>query len=308
MSLNQENNDKINKLKKTASVASVSLAVVLTILKIFASVYTGSLAVLSSMIDSLADIFASSITFVAIHFSSRPATYNHRYGYGKAEAISALVQAAFVAGSGMFVLYDGIYRLFFPSPIEKTGVGILIMAISLVATILLIAFQKYVTKKTKSLAIAADSEHYKVDVVTNLSIIVTLIVVKVFNIHWFDTVTAIGVASYLLFNAYKLAVHAIDTLTDAELSPEIRHKVCEIVMANPFAQGLHDLRTRDLGGAYLFEFHLELDGDLSLAAAHDLTELVEENLLDVYPNAQIVIHQDPVGIDEDRLDNKLQDV
>ena len=95
------------------------------------------------------------------------------------------------------------------------------------------------------------------------------------------------------------------TLTDAELGPDIRKKVCEIVMEFPFSKGIHDLRTRDLGGAYMFEFHLELDGDLPLSAAHELTELVEDNIHDAFPNAQIIIHQDPVGHEERRLDREL---
>ncbi len=304
MSLNGKNS-KNERLKRKATIASVGLSVLLTLMKLFAAVYTGSLAILSSLIDSMADIFASSITFVAVKFSSLPASYGHRYGFGKAEAISALVQAAFIAGSGVFVLYDGICRLFSPAPIEKMEAGVLIMIVSLLATLFLIAFQKYVAKKTNSLAIEADSEHYSVDVTTNVAIIITLLLVSWLGFEWIDTVTACAVAAYLLFNAYKLAAKAIAILTDAELGADIRKKVCEIVMALPFSKGIHDLRTRDLGGVYMFEFHLELDGELPLSAAHELTELVEDNLHDEFPNAQIIIHQDPAGHDEDRLDNRL---
>lgn len=306
MSLKLSEKEAQNKLKRAASAASVALAAALTLLKVAAAVYTGSLAVLSSMIDSLADIFASSITFVAVKFASMQATDDHRYGFGKAEAISALVQSAFVAGSGIFVLYDGIMRLFMRKTVGDPDFGIVVMVISLAVTTALILFQKYVAKRTNSLAIAADSAHYTVDVVTNLAIIATLVVVKFWGIYWFDTVTALAVAGYLLLNAYKLACGAVSVLTDAELSDDIRKKVCRIVMENPFSQGIHDLRTRDLGGAYMFEFHLELDGDLPLSAAHEMTEAVEDNLLDEFPNAQIIIHQDPVGIKEERLDHKLR--
>lgn len=306
MSLKLSEKEAQNRLKRAASAASVALAAALTLLKVAAAVYTGSLAVLSSMIDSLADIFASSITFVAVKFASMQATDDHRYGFGKAEAISALVRSAFVAGSGIFVLYDGIMRLFMRKTVGDPDFGIVVMVISLAATTALILFQKYVAKRTNSLAIAADSAHYTVDVVTNLAIIATLVVVKLFEIYWFDTVTALAVAGYLLLNAYKLACGAVSVLTDAELSDDIRKKVCRIVMENPFSQGIHDLRTRDLGGAYMFEFHLELDGDLPLSAAHEMTEAVEDNLLDEFPNAQIIIHQDPVGVKEERLDHKLR--
>lgn len=77
------------------------------------------------------------------------------YGFGKAEALSALVQSAFIAGSGVFVVYEGVSRFISPRPVGDTGVGILVMAASTVITLGLIAFQKYVVKKTASLAVAA---------------------------------------------------------------------------------------------------------------------------------------------------------
>jgi len=294
--------NQINRLKRAATIASITTAVGLSLLKTFGALYTGSLAVLSSMIDSLADIFASSVTYIAVKYSSRPASDKHRYGYGKAEALSALIQSAFIAGSGIFVMYDGFSRLLSPKALEKTDIGILIMSVSLVASIALIIFQKYVTKRTKSQAIAADSAHYAVDMMTNASIIISLLVVKYFNISWFDTLTAFVISTYLLINAYHLARNAVSLLMDEELSDDIRTDIIRIVRNSPFTKGIHDLRTRDLGGSYMFEFHLELDGNLSLYDAHDLTDMVEDEILESYPDAQIIIHQDPAGIEEKRLD------
>lgn len=297
--------EQANRLKKLAATGSVALAITLTIIKSFGVLFTGSLSVLSSMIDSLADLFASSITYVAIKFSSSPADCNHRYGHGKAEALSALVQSAFVAGSGIFVMYDGINRFINPRPLMQADTGIIVMVISLFLTLFLIVFQKYVAKRTHSRAISADSAHYTVDVITNTSIIITLIVVKLFDITWFDTVTAFLISAYLLVNAYKLAKDAVSLLMDEELSTDIRANIEKIVLSCQHTRGMHDLRTRDLGGFYMFEFHLELDGELTLNLAHQYTDEVEDELKKVYPDAQIIIHQDPAGLHENRLDHRL---
>lgn len=302
----KENTEYLNKLKRLAATLSVSLAVALCFLKIFGSIYTGSLAILSSLIDSLADVFASSLSFVAIKFSTRPASLEHRYGYGRAESISALAQAAFIAGSGLFVMYDGITRIINPAPLEQTDFGIMVMAISLLATLALIAFQKYVTKKTASPAIKADSAHYTVDVLTNLSIIISLLVVKYLGINRFDILTAFVISAYLIFNAYKLAAEAISALTDRELSPEIRQKVIDIVNNSDGIKGYHDFRSRDLGGTYFFEIHLELDGNLTLNITHQLTDKVEEAIKKQFPEAQVIIHQDPYGLRENRLDYTIE--
>ena len=291
-----------NRLKRAAASASVMLSGGLCLLKIFGAFYTGSLAILSSLIDSLADVFASSISFVAIRFSTRPASQEHRYGYGRAESISALVQSAFIAGSGLFVMYDGFVRLLDPKPLEKAELGIIIMAISLATTVALIVFQKYVARKTASPAIAADSAHYTVDVLTNASIILSLIVVKLFNIDWFDILTAFAISAYLIYNAYKIAAEAVAALTDRELSEEVRKQVIDIVMNSEGVKGYHDFRSRDLGGAYFFEIHLELDGSLTLDKTHELTDKAEEKIKETFPNAQVIIHQDPYGLHENRLD------
>ena len=198
--------------------------------------------------------------------------------------------------------------IFNPMEIQQTTFGLIIMIISLVATIVLISFQSYVSKLTGSIAISADSAHYTVDVLTNSSIILSLFVVKFFDISWFDVLTAIAISVYLIYNAYKIAAEAIGSLTDKELSDEIRNSVIEIVKSCDGIKGFHDLRSRDLGGEYLFEIHLELDGNLSLYKAHDFTETVENKIREKFSNAQIIIHQDPYGITEERLDDKLNTV
>ena len=292
-------------LKKRATIASISVALALCLLKLAASLYTGSLSVLSSMVDSLSDIIGSLVTFAAIRVSIRPASNDYRYGYGKSEALSGLVQSAFIAGSGLFIIYDGFNRFLHPRAIQETAIGIAVMIISLIATLILISYQKYVLKRTRSQAIKADSAHYVVDILTNSSILLTLVVVKLFDIVWFDTLTAILISCYLLHNAYDLACEAVNMLLDKELDEKIRKNIENTVNKMPFAKGIHDLRTRDLGGTYLFEFHLELDGKLTLSQAHNYAHEVENKILKKYPNAQVIIHQEPVGIKEDRLDNKL---
>ena len=300
-------NKKIEHYKKGAVVASISLSVTLFLLKAFASLATGSLAILSSLVDSLSDIVASIVSFVAVKISLKPASCSHRYGYFKAEHISALLQAAFIAGSGLFVVYNGIDRFLHPTVLEKTQIGILIMVFSLIATLALIVFQQYVAKHTQSIAIKADSAHYVVDILTNASIIFSLLIVQFFHAPWLDTLTAFLIAFYLIFYAYKIAREAIDALMDKELPEEIRNNVLKLMSQISDIKGVHDLRTRDLGGVYYFEIHLEMDGHLSLLQAHRLTEEAEQKIKQHYPNAQVLVHQDPSGIKEDHLDDILND-
>lgn len=300
MSLN-----KNDRLKKIAASSSISLAVTLCIIKGMAVVYTGSLAVFSSMIDSLADILASLITYYAVKVSGRPASCKYRYGYGKAEALSALAQAMFIAMSGIFVLLDGLERLVESKVLQQTALGLAAMGVSLFLTFVLVAFQRYVARKTNSQAILADSMHYSVDILTNLAIIFSLFIIHFWKINQVDAIMAIVVAIYLLYCAYGLAKGAATLLLDKELSDDIRADVLRIIRSHKLHPEVHDLRTHDLGGMYMFEFHLELDGSLSLREAHQYTAEIEDMLRQAYPNAQVIAHQEPLGIEDERLDNRL---
>ncbi|MFV0625727.1 MAG: cation diffusion facilitator family transporter [Alphaproteobacteria bacterium] len=297
--------DHHNRLKKLAGFLSIFLATFLSLLKIIASLYTGSLAIFSSLIDSLSDVLASTITFVAIRISTKPASREFRYGYGKAEAISSLFQSLFIAASGIFVLVDGIKRLYSHQVLEDNFIGIGIMIISLILTLALVSFQSYVIKKTNSLALKADSAHYVVDIATNLSIILSLVVIKLYKIYWLDSVIAIAISIYLLYMAYSLIKEAVLTLMDQELSDDIRNDIIKTIHEQAFVKGVHDLRTRSLGEKYLFEFHLELDETISLKQAHDYAHITENEIIKKYPNAQVIIHQEPFGAKEERLDDYL---
>ena len=237
-----------NNLKKTAATASVSVALVLLVVKTLGVLYTGSLTVFSSLIDSMSDLFASIVTFWAIRVSTKPADSKHRYGHGKAESLSVLMQAAFIFGSGLFVIYDGIYRLFYPQEIYKVDFGIVVMLVCMALTLLLIMFQNYVAKVTNSRAVRADAMHYSVDIMTNVMVIVVLTITENLQIWWFDIFGALVIALYLLRSGYKLAQDAISVLMDKELSDDVREKIIKLALECSQICGVHDLRTRDLGG------------------------------------------------------------
>lgn len=299
---------KQNNLKRAAAISSVCVSILLILVKLYAFYKTDSLAIFSSFIDSITDLFASAISLIAIYFSTKPASFSHRYGYGKTEALSALLQAVFVGISGIFVITDGIKRLITPIEITDTNIGIGIMLFSIIITLLLVLFQNYVAKKTNSLAVKSDSAHYVVDFLTNTTVIISLILVRVFDFIYFDSIAALFISTYLLYNAYTLAKEAIDLITDKELDTSIRNKIEDIVKQNKDIKGMHDFRSRSLGDVYYFELHLELDGNISLYQAHELTDKVEKAIINLYPNSQVIIHQDPYGIKEDRLDHELSGI
>lgn len=292
-------------LRRLAATASLTLATVLALAKLVAAVATGSLAVLSSLIDSLADIVASAITFVSVRISQQPPDRSHRFGHGKAESLSALAQAALVAGSATFVLIDATRRLSRPEPIAATGLGVAVMAFAIVTTLLLVAFQRHVIKVTGSQAISADSLHYRADLLTNLSILGSLVLVGRLGLVWLDPIVGALVALYLGWHAFAIGRDAVEVLMDHELPAATRQRIKDIVLAHPEVQGLHDLRTRESGHTQFIEFHVELDGEMSVRDAHEVTDSIETELAQAFPNAEVILHQEPAGLEDARLDHRI---
>jgi ferrous-iron efflux pump FieF len=292
-------------LQRVAAGSSLSLATLLAVLKLVAALATGSLAVLSSLIDSMADIVASAITFVAVQISQQPPDRSHRFGHGKAESLSAMTQAALVAGSAVFVLVDAVRRFGDPQPLRSTGLGIAVMAFAIVATLLLVWFQRHVVKVTGSQAINADSVHYRADLLTNLTIIASLVITQQLGWLWLDAAMGAAVALYLGWHAYGIGHDAVRVLMDHELPATTRQRIKDIVLAHPEVQGLHDLRTREAGATQFIELHLEIDGKMTVAAAHDVTDAIEAELFAEFPTAEVILHQEPAGLEDARLDHRI---
>ena len=284
---------------RSATYASVSVAVLLILIKIFAYVLTGSVALLSSLIDSILDSFASILNLIAVRHALTPADREHRFGHGKAEALAGLGQAAFITGSSIFLIFEALNRIINPRPIDHGMVGIVVILIALCLTIALVIYQRYVIRHTGSLAIQADSIHYFSDITMNASVIVALVLSTYFNWPTADPVFALGIAGYIIYSVWSIIMNAFNQLMDRELPEPDREKIISIAMRHPEVKNLHELRTRSSGKDVFIQMHLEMDGDIPLVMAHSIADEVERELFAEFPNADIIIHQDPAGIETD---------
>jgi ferrous-iron efflux pump FieF len=161
-------------------------------------------------------------------------------------------------------------------------------------------FQAHVVRKTGSVAIKADSLHYVGDILVNAAVIVALLLAAQFGWLIADPLFGIAIAGYILIVAWRIARGAFDMLMDRELPEPERARIRGIVLEHPSVIDMHDLRTRASGRKTFIQVHIELDGDLSLYRAHDVADQVEALLRAAYPGAEVIIHQDPHGIDEER--------
>lgn len=286
-------NGKSQGLARQATYASVAVATLLIACKVGAWSHTGSVAILASLVDSLLDAFASVVTLVAVRKASAPATREYRFGLGKAEPLAALTQAAFIAGSAVLLTLQAGERLFNPQPIQASEVGIAVMVVSIVATLALVGFQAYVIRQSSSVAIKADSLHYKGDLLANIAVIGALVLTDFLGIPLIDPLFGLAIAAYILWTARSVAMEALDMLLDRELPQEERDRIKDIALSYPEVLNMHDLRTRRAGPYRFIQIHLEFNGRLSLNHSHAVAEAVEMQIMQEFPGSEVIAHQDP---------------
>ncbi len=264
-------------------------------IKVYACFLSGATSMLASLIDSLGDAVISLLTYFSIQLSLKPADTEHRFGHGKAEGFSALFQSSFLMGSAFFLVFETGRRIFAPIEIEHHSIAIAVSCITVALTIILVSIQKQAYKKAPSLALKADRQHYSSDIFLNLAVISALLFDLWKQLPAIDLLISFGIAVFIGRTAINIAREAIDMLMDREIDETERNKIIEMVKQDKDVLGIHDLRTRKSGMYIYISFDVELEPTLSLAEAHDITRRLDLALLEIFPNAEIIIHKDPKG-------------
>lgn len=288
------------RLMTSATVAAVAVAGVLLVIKFLAWRFSGAVVILSSLIDSALDALASLVNFVAVRQALTPADKEHRFGHGKAEALAGLAQSTIIAASALYIFYEAVRHLVAPEPVARGGLAIGVMVASMVLTLGLVGYQRFVIRQTGSVAISADSLHYKGDLLMNGSVILALVLSTYFGVTWADPVFAIGIGLYILVSSGRIFLASMDIVLDRELPDDARRNIMERVTMHPEIIGMHDLKTRSTGTDLFIQFHIELDPSMTVARAHEIMDDVEKDIRRDFPDAEIIIHTDPYGIAEPR--------
>ena len=289
-------------LTARAAIASIAMAVILIALKAWAAVQTSSMAMLGSLADSGLDLVASLIVLLGVRVAAQPADYDHRFGHGKAEALASLVQVILITLSALFIGFRAVQRLLSGASTTEAELGITVSLIALVLTGALISYQRYVVRRTGSLAIGTDRLHYSSDLLLNGSVIVALALEQFAGLTGADALFGLLIALWLLWGAWSASSNAFDQLMDREWPDELRERFLAAASEYPELAGLHDLRTRTSGTHHFAQFHVWVPADWTVREAHDRLDRVEEALQQRFPGTEILIHVDPEGqVDRETL-------
>ncbi|MEE4117502.1 MAG: cation diffusion facilitator family transporter [Paracoccaceae bacterium] len=283
------------RLNLSAGAASVTVALTLVVLKAWALAETQALSVAATLADSGLDLLVSASGLAAIAYAARPPDEDHAFGHGSAEDLAALGQALFLLGAAAAIGGVALYRLASggETQLHAEGSGIIVLVVSIGLTLALVAWQRHVARRTGNRVVQADSLHYVGDLVPNLGAILALWASATFGVSGVDSVVALLAAGVLAVGAVRIGRGAWDALMDRRADPALIAEIEGAAAAHPGIEGCHDLRSRMAGGRVFVDFHVEIDGALPLAEAHEIAASLKRRLLADHPQADILIHMDP---------------
>jgi ferrous-iron efflux pump FieF len=282
------------RLNLSAALASVCVAGVLVALKLWALGATGALSVAASLADSAMDLMVSLGAMAAIWYAAKPADEDHAFGHTSAEDLAALGQALFILISALVIAAAAVVRLVNPgvATLQAEGRGMVVMAVSVVLTLGLVAWQGRVARRTGNRVVQADRLHYLGDLLPNIGAILSLWASAQFGMGQIDSVVALGAAGLLALGAVRIGKGAWDALMDRRADPALVAGIAAIAAGWPGVHGYHDLKTRMAGSRVFVNLHIELDGDQTLREAHDIGAGLRRAILAAYPQTDVIIHKD----------------
>ncbi len=286
-----------SRLNLSAGFASVSVAMILVIAKLWALSQTGALSIGASLADSAMDLMMALGGLMAIYYAARPPDEDHRFGHTSAEDLAALGQSTFILLSSGVIAVSSLRRLLSPTPVHvgQETAGVAVMVLSIILTICLVLWQRRVAQATGSKVVAADSLHYLGDLVPNIGAIIALMASAAFGLTMIDSVVALAAAAMLALGGLRIGKSAWDALMDRSAPQDIVDNIARIARSFDGVDDFHDLKTRMAGSKPFIHVHIEVNGDQTLREAHAISAGLKSAILEVYPRADVIIHKDVSG-------------
>ncbi|XOB41087.1 MAG: cation diffusion facilitator family transporter [Candidatus Nealsonbacteria bacterium] len=270
---------------QSVSIISTFVNLGLGISKLVFGFLTGSVALIADGIDSSLDVFSSFVIFLGLRTARKPVDEKHPYGYWKAESLAGFLVTILLAVSGIWILYEAVMR-FFEEKIVKLSVGaIVVIIISILITEILARLKFHYGRKYQSLALVADAEHSRADVISSIGVLVGLGLVRYFNLA--DAIIALFIGGYILYQAFQIGREITDSLLDVA-NKDVEERIRKICLSHKIE--ISQLKTRKIGAANFAEIKIKLPPKLKVEDVQKIINVLEERLLKNIPELkQIVI-------------------
>lgn len=273
---------------------SIPLSLLVMGLKFVAWHFTGSVALFSDALESTVNVIAALIAFFAIGYAYKPADLDHPFGHHKAEYFSAVIEGVLIVVAALLIVREAIGGLLNPQPMNMPAIGLAINGAAALINGLWAALLIDRGRRYRSPALQADGRHILSDVFTSAGVIAGLLLALAFDEPRIDPVLALIVAVNVLWQGWHVISSSVSGLMDAAIDPVEEARIRELIKTH--ADGAieaHDIRTRRAGHASFVEFHLVVDGAMSVETSHRICDRLEAALKEELSGVAVTIHVEP---------------
>ncbi|WP_103583771.1 cation diffusion facilitator family transporter [Campylobacter concisus] len=299
---NRINKQECTQSENKAVIAAGACAFLLALVKFAAGLFSGSVAVLGSAIDSMLDFIVSLLNLFALRKSRKQADERFNFGYTKLEALAALFECVIIVMAAGYIFYESVKKFSEPNLEIDLGLSLGVMIFSVIVTLCLVLFLNQISKKSGNLIIKADALHYKIDLFSNLAVIISLLIIKFSGFVMIDAIFGIVISGYIAQSAISLGKDALGVLLDHAASPEVTDEIIKMIKAKQRISDFHYLNTRQSTNTIFLTLHLVFDKDISLYDAHEVADSLEAEIREKFKEFswQITTHLDPYNDKEGR--------
>jgi cation diffusion facilitator family transporter len=281
---------------QTIAAGSILVGFIVLALKYAAYVFTGSVALLSDAIESIVNVITAIVALLAIRWSAMPADAGHPYGHAKAEYFSAVVEGVLIIVAALAILREAYFAYLTPHLIDAPWLGLALNGGATLLNAIWCAVLIGRGRAMKSPALVADGYHLLSDVVSSVGVVAGVALAAVIGLPWLDPALAAAVAANVLWSGWKVMRESVGGLMDEAVSPETLARLRDLISQNADgALEAHDLRTRHAGRMMFVDFHLVVPSDMTVTAAHDICDRIENAIRAEFKDTSISVHVEPDG-------------
>jgi len=281
--------------KSGAAGLSIASNSILIAVKLAAGAVTGSIAIVTEAIHSLIDLVASVVAFVSVRKADEPADAEHPYGHEKVESLAAAIEGMLILVGAGVIVFEATRRLVAGAEVDALGVGIAVMAFSVLANLVASTVLYRQAKAHDSPALEGDAAHLRADALTSAGVLAGLALVELTGIVAFDSITALVVAAAIVVAGLRILRRSSRILVDETLpSTEMDRIEAAIAAARtPEVAGYHKLRARRAGRRRYIDLHVQYRSGTSLERAHELAHAMRASIEADIRGAEVLIHVEP---------------
>jgi cobalt-zinc-cadmium efflux system protein len=242
------------------------LAITSTVLvvEVVGAIWSGSLALLADAGHMLTDVAGLSLALFAAILSQRPPTDRLTWGYRRAEVLAAAAQAAVLLAVGVFILIQGVRRLFEP-PEVTSGLMVIFGLVGLAGNavaMLLLTRSAAENPAATNLNLRAALLEVANDALGSVAVLVAAAVIVTTGWTRADAVASLVIGVLILPRTWRLLRETVDVLLEGTPRDVDLAEVRTHILAVQHVQAVHDLHASTVAsGLPVLSVHVVVDDE-----------------------------------------------